>query len=92
MARGIEWDAAKALLNHAKHGIRFSDVEPVFFDPYALSMPDPLAFGEERFVASGMDALGRILTVVYAYRGNRIRVISARLATRSERREYERGI
>ena len=88
----FEWDPAKARSNLAKHGISFSDVEPVFYDQYAISIPDPGAQAEERFVVVGMDALGRIVVVVYTHRGDSIRIISARRATKSERKTYEEGI
>jgi uncharacterized DUF497 family protein len=55
-------------------------------------MPDPGALAEERFILVGMDALGMIVVVVYAYRGNSVRIISARRATKSERKSYEEGI
>lgn len=88
----IEWDAAKAASNRQKHGISFSDVEPAYYDEFALSMPDPFSVSEERFLLVGADALGRIVTVSYTYRGDAIRLISARRATKSERSEYEKGI
>ena len=88
----IEWDPAKARSNLAKHGISFSDVEPTFYDELALSMPDKFSVAEERFLLVGTDALGRILTVAYTYRGNNVRIISARAATHLERKEYEKGI
>ena len=86
------WDPAKARSNLTKHGISFSDVETAFYDQYAISMPDPGASAEERFVLVGMDALGTIVVVVYTYRGDSIRIISARRATKSERKSYEEGI
>ena len=67
-------------------------MEPTFYDQYAISMPDPGASTEERFVLVGMDAMGRIVVVVYTYRGDSIRIISARRATISERKIYEEGI
>ena len=88
----IEWDPAKDRSNLAKHGISFSGIEPVFYDELALSMPDSFSTTEERFLLVGSDALGRILTIAYTYRQNNIRIISARIATKSERREYEKGI
>ena len=87
----VEWDPAKARSNVIKHGISFSDVEPAFYDEFALSMPDPSSI-EERFVLFGTDAIGRVVTVCYAYRRDSIRIISARKSTRAERREYEKGI
>jgi uncharacterized DUF497 family protein len=88
----IEWDPAKAKSNLAKHGVSFSDVEPVFYDEFALSMADDFSVAEERFLVVGCDALGRIIAVSYTYRGNDIRLISARLSTKSERREYEKEL
>ena len=88
----IEWDPAKAKSNLRKHGISFSDVEPAFFDDSALSIPDPFSSAEQRFILVGRDALGRVATIVYTYRGEHIRVISARPASRAERNTYEQGI
>ena len=84
----FEWDTTKAIQNEQKHGIRFSDTFAVFEDPNALTI-DQVVRGEERFATAGMDAFGRILVVVYTWRGERIRIISARNATRSEVRQYE---
>jgi uncharacterized DUF497 family protein len=88
----IEWDPTKAKSNLSKHGISFADVEPAFYDEFALSMSDPFSISEERFVLVGRDALGKVLTIAYTYRGEYIRVISARPATKAERRTYEKGI
>ena len=88
----FEWDPAKARSNLTKHGISFSDVEIAFYDQYAISIPDPGASVEERFILVGMDALGTIVVVVYTYRGDSIRIISARRATKAERKSYEEGI
>lgn len=88
----VLWDPAKAGTNFRKHGVFFSDAETVLFDPLAMSMQDDDVFGEERFVAMGQDAMGRILVVVYTYRGEDIRLISARMANRKEIRVYEKGI
>ncbi|HWM29369.1 MAG TPA: BrnT family toxin [Woeseiaceae bacterium] len=88
----IEWDPVKAASNFRKHGIRFSDVEPAFYDDGALSMPDTLSVGEERFLFVGTDALGRTVTISYTFRRDSIRVISARRATKSERKAYEKGV
>ncbi|UJB70577.1 BrnT family toxin [Acaryochloris sp. 'Moss Beach'] len=87
-----EWDPNKAAINQQKHGVHFSDAEAVLFDPNALSFEDTTAQGEQRFVVIGMDHLWRLLVVVYTHRGNRVRLISARSATRSERKNYESGI
>ena len=88
----ILWDPEKADFNYRKHKVRFSDAEPLLFDPMALSREDEAADDEQRFVTIGVDALNRMLVVVYAYRGQDIRLISARRATKNERRSYEEGI
>lgn len=88
----VEWDPHKANINLKKHGVRFSDAEAVLFDPNALSFEDLAAQGEQRFIVIGMDHLWRLLVVIYTERSNRIRLISARPATRSERLKYESGI
>ena len=85
-----EWGPDKAAINLRKHKVNFADAVGVFDDPRALSMLDP-APHEERFIAVGMDLLGRVLVVIYTHRGERARIISARNATPSERRIYERG-
>jgi uncharacterized protein len=86
----FEWDPDKAVANLRKHGVDFADAVGVFEDEYALRREDPDAQGEQRFVTIGMDFLGRVVVVVYTYRGERIRPISARRATRRERASYER--
>jgi uncharacterized DUF497 family protein len=88
----ITWDPAKAESNFRKHKIRFSDAEAVLSDPMALTIEDKTAQSEERFVSVGADALSRVVVVVYAYREDDIRLISARRATRRERKAYEEGI
>ena len=88
----VRWDPAKAKANLKKHGVRFSDAESVLFDPLSLSMEDASAEGEQRFISIGLDAGGRVVVVVYTRRGDEIRLISARLASRSESRAYEKGI
>jgi hypothetical protein len=88
----VVWDPEKARENLKKHGVRFSDAETVLFDPNALTREDMESEGEQRFVTVGMDTLGHILVVVYTYRGEDIRLISARFATKRERMQYEEGI
>ena len=88
----ITWDTNKAEINFKKHGIRFSDAEFVLYDPFAMTMEDHVVAGEKRFVTVGSDAVGRIIAVVYAYRPDSIRLISARKATSTERKQYEKGI
>jgi len=84
----FEWDKDKARRNETKHGISFADTFGVFEDPNALTL-DREVDGEERFVTIGVDGFGRLLVVAYAWRGENIRIISARKATRSEVRQYE---
>ena len=84
----IEWDPVKATTNLNKHAIDFADAATVLSDEQALTVPDE-ASDEERCVTIGMDALGRLLVVVYTWRGDRARLISARKATAGERRDYE---
>jgi uncharacterized DUF497 family protein len=83
----FEWDPRKAAANARKHGIQFADAVPVLEDERAITLRDE-AQGEERWVTIGMDALARILTVVYTWRGSTVRVISARPATPNERGQY----
>src|SRR5579862_8690600 len=85
----FEWDPNKAARNLRKHGVRFAEAVAVLEDLAALNMPDEDSH-EERFVAVGTDSIGRILVVIYAVRDARIRIISARKATRGERSQYER--
>ena len=83
----FEWDDAKARANLRKHGIDFADAATVFDDESALTIPDT-GFDEDRYVTMAVDALGRILVVVYTWRDDRIRIISARKAGPSETRAY----
>jgi uncharacterized protein len=84
----FEWDAAKSAANFAKHRIYFVDAGAVLEDDFALTMRD-LNDEEERWITLGTDALRRVLVVVYTWRGQTIRIISARPATSRERRQYE---
>jgi uncharacterized DUF497 family protein len=84
---GYEWDPNKAKQNLRKHGIAFADAVSVFFDDSAVTIED-INPEEERFATLGMDALGRVLVVVYTWRENNIRLISARKATENERKQY----
>ena len=70
---GYEWDPVKAAANLAKHKVDFADAAVSLEDPLALTMPDPDAIGEERFVALAADPTGRILATVFAYVGANIR-------------------
>jgi len=84
-----QWDPEKAASNLGKHGIDFADAVGVFEDEWALTIKDEVVEGEQRFATLGTDFLERLLAVVYTYRGGKIRLISARRATKNERRAYE---
>jgi uncharacterized protein len=87
---GYEWDAQKAEENFSKHGVRFAESIPVLEDDYAITITDDESDPhEERFVALGVGAKGRALVVVYSYRKQNIRIISARMAKPHERQQYE---
>jgi uncharacterized DUF497 family protein len=88
VAAEFEWDVNKAASNLRKHGVRFAEAMTVFEDDAMLTMPDDDP-DEERFVAIGMGSMGRILVVIYAVRGDSVRIISARKANREERSQYE---
>jgi uncharacterized DUF497 family protein len=83
----FEWDAEKAASNLARHGVHFKDAICVLYDERAVTLPDENP-NEERFVTVGMDTLGRLVVVVYTWRRNAVRIISARKATRTEERLY----
>jgi uncharacterized DUF497 family protein len=85
----IEWDPKKAKANARKHGVSFADAATVLSDDFAITIEDS-RHSEQRFVTIGSDALGRVLVVVYTYREDKIRLISARDATPTERTRYER--
>jgi uncharacterized protein len=85
----FEWDTDKQSRNLRKHGIELADAVAVFHDIRAVTVED-VGHHEQRFVTVGTDAFGRILVVVYAYgRSDTIRIISARKADPSERKQYE---
>jgi uncharacterized DUF497 family protein len=85
-----KWDRNKAATNFNKHGIDFADAVAVFSDDLAVTVNDE-RFDEEMFITIGIDAFGQVLLVVYTLRGNDVRLISARKATRPERTQYEEG-
>ena len=87
----FQWDINKARRNLSKHGVRFSDAATIFDDELALTIEDPDAVGEWRYVTMGQSAAGVLITVVYTLREKEIRIISARQATRRERQYYEEG-
>jgi len=82
-----EWDPDKALTNRAKHDVSFADAVEVFSDEYAITTEDR-TLHEQRHTTLGFDALGRLLVVVYTWRDENLRIISARKATARERAAY----
>ena len=84
-----QWDPAKADLNWKKHGVDFADAVGVFEDDWALTFREEVVSGEQRLATVGTDFLSRILIVIYTYRGENIRIISARPATKAERGNYD---
>ncbi|MGD9853985.1 MAG: BrnT family toxin [Planctomycetaceae bacterium] len=92
MGLDFEWDERKARQNVKKHGVSFEEAATVFGDPLAVTIPDPLhSAAEDRFVTLGESHAGEFVVVVFTERGERIRIISARFATRRERTAYEEG-
>ena len=86
----FEWDDAKAAANRAKHGISFEEAATAVVDPNAVFLADDSG-NEQRLVAIGMSKQVRVLFVVHVGRGQRDRIISARVATRAEEILYEQG-
>ncbi|MBX2998351.1 MAG: BrnT family toxin [Caldilineaceae bacterium] len=88
----FQYDPAKAKSNFKKHRVSFADADGVFYDDLALHMEDFDAEDEERWIAVGMGSANQILVVVYTLRGDEIRLISVRRATRREVQDYEERI
>jgi uncharacterized protein len=86
----FEWDGAKADRNRRKHSVSFPEAATVLGDPLSVTYPDPdHSTREQRFITIGMARTGRVLIVAHTDRGENIRIISARQATRHEREHYE---
>jgi uncharacterized DUF497 family protein len=86
----FEWDPIKAAANVRKHGVQFSEALGVFSDDWAITIKDDDSDpDEQRFVTLGVGTKGRVLVVVYCYRGDNLRIISARTADRLELEKYE---
>jgi uncharacterized DUF497 family protein len=86
----FEWNPEKAEANLRKHGVSFEEAGTVFSDPLSLTVPDPIHSDEEnRFIITAYSDKQRQLIVVHSDRNDKIRIISARLATMSERKKYE---
>ena len=86
----FDWDKRKANGNLKKHGVTFDEAIRVFIDPLAATIPDPdHSAGEHRFLTIGLSATGRLVVVAHSDEDDVIRIISAREATRHERKNYE---
>jgi uncharacterized protein len=85
----FQHDPQKAAANLRKHGVSFADAEGVLEDPLAVTIEDPDAEGEERYVTIGLGSAGELLVVIWTERAGDCRVISARRVTRKERKQYE---
>ncbi|CAN5525225.1 BrnT family toxin [soil metagenome] len=86
----FEWNKPKAVANLKKHGVEFREAATVFDDPLSSIFPDrEHSTSERRFLIIGLSALGRVLVVAHTEIGRTIRIISAREATRAERKFYE---
>jgi uncharacterized DUF497 family protein len=89
----FEWDRGKAKSNLSKHGVSFEEAATVFGDPLSLTISDPGHSDEEdRFVTIGVSSKLRTIVLVHTDRGDHVRIVSARLATTRERKDYEEGI
>jgi uncharacterized DUF497 family protein len=89
----FEWDANKAGSNLAKHRVSFEEAATVFGDPLSMTIFDPAhSQTEDRFIILGRSHLDKLLVVVHTERGDNIRIISARRASRRERKQYEEAI
>lgn len=88
----LGWNASKAAANLRKHGVSFDEAASVFFDPLSATGDDPdHSLDEKRFVTFGMSSSGRLLAVAHTEQDDAIRIITARIATRVERKLYEEG-
>jgi uncharacterized DUF497 family protein len=91
MALTFEWDEEKAATNLKKHQVSFEEAKTIFNDPVSITIPDPdHSIDEERYIDIGLSSKGQVLVVVYTERGENIRLINCRKATRREQRAYER--
>jgi uncharacterized DUF497 family protein len=88
----FEWNPDKATGNLEKHGVSFQEAVTVFNDPLSVTFPDPNhSIGESRYIIIGISRFGQLLIVAHTDRLERVRIISARKATRQEQRFYEEG-
>ncbi len=88
----FEWDPRKAAANDRKHNVSFQEAVTIFGDPLAITFEDPdHSMNEKRYITFGLSLQKRLLVVSHTERGDRTRIINARLLTRKERRIYEKG-
>ena len=88
----FDWDERKAATNLKKHGVSFHEAGTVFGDPMAITFHDPEhSETEHRFLTFGLSQSSRLLVVAHTDRGSKVRIISARLMKRHERKIYEEG-
>jgi uncharacterized DUF497 family protein len=88
----FEWDPKKATANVKKHGVTFQEAATIFGDPLAITFEDPDHFmSENRYITFGLSLQKRLIVVSPIERGDRTRIINARLMDRKERRIYEEG-
>jgi uncharacterized DUF497 family protein len=88
----FEWNPRKARLNLGKHGISFEEATTAFRDPLSATVSDPdHSSHEHRFITFGISSTGKVLTISHTERGDLIRIINARHATKAERKIYEEG-
>jgi uncharacterized protein len=90
MALRFSWDRRKAVANETKHGVSFEEATSSFGDFLSITIPDPYhSISEERSLLLGVSTSGRLLVVAHTESNSEIRLISARVATRHERKQYE---
>ena len=88
----FDWNNNKDISNFNKHKVHFEEAQTVFYDFLSVTKPDPMhSINEERFITIGISAFNRILVVVHSDKEDTIRIISSRLATKNERKKYEKG-
>jgi len=93
MAIKFEWNVEKEVGNFRKHGISFHEAQSAFNDNLSLTIPDAdHSIGEERFLLLGISSARHLIVVAHTERGDIVRIISARLATRNEQTAYENGV
>ena len=89
----VDWSERKSRLNALKHNVTFEEAQTIFDDPSHLTVADPdHSIGETRFITIGFSDRNRLLIMAHTFENDKIRLISARKPTRSERRRYEEGV